>query len=91
VEGIIESVPKYYKNLDIPFNSKTEIWRGYRPCTPDGIPYIGQYKDLTNLFVGTGHGMMGLSLGAVTGKLLSEIITEQKPTLPIDSFRLDRF
>lgn len=91
VEGIIESMPKYYKNVDVPFDNKTEIWKGYRPCTPDGMPYIGQSENLSNLFVGTGHGMMGLSLGAVTGKLLSEIITDEKPLMTVEPFRINRF
>ena len=91
VTRIVESTRAYYKNLDVPFGKSTKIWTGYRPCTPDGMPYIGAANDFSNLFVGTGHGMMGLSLGAVTGKLLSEIITEERPTLSLAPFRLDRF
>lgn len=91
VQGIVESVSKYYKNIDIPFNASTKVWQGYRPCSPDGMPYIGKSETLSNLFVGTGHGMMGLSLGAVTGKLISEIITEEEPTMGIELFRLNRF
>ena len=91
VQGIIESISKYYRNVEVPFNKETRIWKGYRPCTPDGMPYIGQSDNLSNLFVGTGHGMMGLSLGAVTGKLLSEIITDQQPIIKTEPFRLNRF
>ena len=91
VEGIVESTQAYYKNLKIPFSESTKIWTGYRPCAPDGMPYIGQSHSISNLFVGTGHGMMGLSLGAVTGKLLSEIITHQPPIVSTSPFRLDRF
>ncbi len=91
VKGIVESVPRYYKNIEVPFSNNIKIWKGYRPCTPDGMPYIGHADKLSNLFVGTGHGMMGLSLGAVTGKLLCEIIAGQKPLMPVDPFRLNRF
>ncbi|MEO0505739.1 MAG: FAD-dependent oxidoreductase [Bacteroidota bacterium] len=91
VERIIESVPKYYKNIAVPFGTQTKIWKGYRPCTPDGMPYIGPSDTITNLFVGTGHGMMGLSLGAVTGKLLSQMIIREKPMLATEPFRLNRF
>ncbi len=91
VEGIVESTQAYYKNLKVPFDKSTDIWTGYRPCAPDGMPYIGPSQVITNLFVGTGHGMMGLSLGAVTGKLLSEIITSQPPMLSVSPFRLNRF
>ena len=91
IRGILESVPKYYKNLTVPFDQETPIWQGYRPCTPDGMPYIGPSQSFSNLFVGTGHGMMGLSLGAITGKLLCEIITNEKPLIPMKPFRLERF
>ena len=91
VQGIVESMPAYYKNLNIPHIHKMEIWKGYRPCTPDGMPYIGKSDALSNLFVGTGHGMMGLSLGAVTGKMLSQLMTHQTPIMATHSFRLNRF
>tara|TARA_Y100000385_G_C13108532_1_gene650162 strand:- start:8074 stop:9327 length:1254 start_codon:yes stop_codon:yes gene_type:complete len=91
VKGILDSIPDYYNNLKINMDDHTKVWRGFRPCTPDGLPYIGKSDKLNNLYVGTGHGMMGLSLGAVTGKLLSEIITDQKPMLSVQPFRMGRF
>lgn len=91
VQGVIESVSRYYKNIDVPCPNETEIWKGYRPCAPDGMPYVGQLDDFSNLFVGTGHGMMGLSLGAVTGKMLCEMITDQQPSVEMQPFRLNRF
>ena len=91
VEGIIESIPRYYKNMSVPFSDETPIWKGYRPCTPDGMPYLGNSPNLTNLTVGTGHGMMGLSLGPASGKLLAEYITGVKTSLDLSPYRLDRF
>ncbi|MEL7118052.1 MAG: FAD-dependent oxidoreductase [Bacteroidota bacterium] len=91
VQGIVESIPKYYNNLPITFDESTNIWKGYRPCSPDGLPYIGRAAEFSNLFVGTGHGMMGLSLGAVTGKILSELLMDQKPMMDIAPFGIDRF
>ncbi|MFK7980614.1 MAG: NAD(P)/FAD-dependent oxidoreductase [Saprospiraceae bacterium] len=91
VQGILESIPNYYRNLPLPPTAIEKVWKGYRPCTPDGLPYIGKSSNLSNLIVGTGHGMMGLSLGAATGKLLSEVVTEQQTMLDIQPFRLNRF
>jgi len=91
VEGIVESVPNYYKNVDVPFSSATQVWKGYRPCSPDGLPYLGPSNRYENLTVGTGHGMMGLSLGPATGKLLAEYITHSDTSLDISAYRLDRF
>nr|WP_298999716.1 FAD-dependent oxidoreductase [uncultured Allomuricauda sp.] len=91
IQGIKESIPDYYRNMDLPHTESKDIWKGYRPCTPDGMPYIGKSRTLNNLYVGTGHGMMGLSLGAITGKLLSELMTQKKPSMNLFPFRLDRF
>jgi len=91
IQGIKDGLSAYYKNLDISFTNETRVWKGYRPCTPDGMPYIGKSNALTNLVVATGHGMMGLSLGAVTGKLISQIMTEQATLMDLFPFRLNRF
>lgn len=91
VQGILDSLHHYYDNLEAPQAKTLHIWQGYRPCTPDGLPYLGHSKRYKNLFVATGHGMMGLSLGAATGKLCSDLITNQKLEMPIHAFSLDRF
>ena len=54
--------------------SEVKPWAGLRPCTPDGLPYIGRVKTLNNLQVGTGHAMLGWTLGPITGKMLAEEI-----------------
>jgi D-amino-acid dehydrogenase len=48
----------------------TAEWAGYRPCTADGMPVIGSVPSIPGLFIGTGHAMMGLMLGPVTGRIL---------------------
>jgi len=89
--GIVDSIPNYYQNLKTPLISNTKVWKGYRPCTPDGLPYLGRSAKISNLIVATGHGMMGLSLGAATGKLVSQIATGQPTFMNVDAFRLGRF
>ncbi|MEL6254816.1 MAG: FAD-dependent oxidoreductase [Bacteroidota bacterium] len=89
--GIYESMPRYYPDLSFENPQLEEVWQGYRPCTPDGMPYIDQSNELTNLTVATGHGMMGMSLGPATGKLVSEIMTKEKPSIDTRLFHLDRF
>ena len=91
VEGILESVPKYYPNLKPTLPSEENIWHGFRPCTPDGLPYIGRSKKFKNLVISTGHAMMGLSLGPATGKLVSEIISERKNSLDLTLLNPNRF
>jgi len=68
-----------------------EIWRGPRPCTPDGLPVIGRAKSFSNLIVATGHAMLGMSLGPVTGRLVSQVAMGEEAELEITALRLERF
>ena len=68
-----------------------EAWCGMRPCTPDGLPIIGQADPIANLVVATGHATLGLSLGPVTGKLVAELVCEQDPSIDLTPLSLHRF
>jgi D-amino-acid dehydrogenase len=91
VQGILDAVKKYYPEFDVPLPSKEKIWYGYRPCSADGLPYIGKTNKYKNLTVATGHSMLGLSLGAGTGKLVDEIINGRQTSMDIKPFRVGRF
>jgi D-amino-acid dehydrogenase len=91
VQGILESVKNYFPGYDIPMPSKEGIWYGYRPCSADGMPYIGNTSRFNNLTVGTGHSMLGLSLGAATGKLVGELVAGSKTSMDLTPFRVERF
>ncbi len=54
------------------------VWHGYRPCPPDGMPYIGAWKPGSSIVVATGHGMMGLSLAPSTGRMVRDILMYNK-------------
>ena len=68
-----------------------EIWRGMRPCSPDSLPYIGRSTQIKNLIVATGHATLGLSMGPVTGKLVTQIVEGKRPFLNLDGFQVERF
>ena len=68
-----------------------EIWRGLRPTTPDTLPLIGRSRKFENLIVATGHGMLGMAHGPVTGLLVSQIATGVAPVLDPTPFRVERF
>lgn len=91
VQGIVESVPAYFPNLELPMPQKEQVWHGFRPCSPDGLPYIGYSSAYDNLIVAGGHAMMGLSLGPATGKLVAELAARQKTSVAIEAFSPDRF
>ncbi len=90
VRGIVESIPKYYPELKVDYPSE-KIWYGYRPCSPDGLPYLGRLKKFDNAIVAGGGGMMGLSLGPAYGKVVAYLLAGQKIESEIAGFRPDRF
>lgn len=91
IEGIVNSINNYFPNYDCaPFEEVTP-WSGLRPCPPDGLPYIGRFKDTQNLIAATGHSMMGVSLAPATGKIVNSIVNEEKPSIEIQLFAPDRF
>jgi D-amino-acid dehydrogenase len=91
VEGILMSVGEYLPDFHDLKTHVASAWCGLRPCSPDGLPYIGRFKEYQNLIAATGHAMMGLSLGPVTGKLVAEIVSNQPPSLDISLLNPDRF
>lgn len=91
VEGIVESIPKYLPGFKFPLPEKKDIWYGFRPCSPDGLPYIGMSGKYHNLAVATGHSMIGLALGPATGKLISEAINGKKTSMDIGLFAPGRY
>src|SRR5437762_12746756 len=72
VRGIIKSFCRYYPSFTPADFKDIQPWCGLRPCSPDGLPYIGRPRRYKNLTVATGHAMMGLSLGPITGRLTAE-------------------
>jgi D-amino-acid dehydrogenase len=68
-----------------------EIWRGLRPCPPDGLPYIGRSARHPNLIIATGHAMLGISMGPITGQLVAQLACDQPTTLGLTPFSPDRF
>jgi D-amino-acid dehydrogenase len=91
VRGIVESVPKYFLNFKPEMPQEKDIWFGFRPVSPDGMPYIGMSDKYDNLAIATGHAMIGLSLGPATGKIISDVLTGTKPEMNMSPFAVDRF
>lgn len=91
MKGIYDSVKKYYPGLNIDLPPSDKIWAGLRPVTPDGLPYIGRPKRWENVSFGGGHAMLGVSAGAATGLILSDIVANEKLPMNISSFEIERF
>lgn len=91
VQGIVNAIPQYYPKHQVPMPELNKIWYGFRPCSPDGLPYIGYSQKLKNLIIAGGHGMMGLSLGPATGKLVAELASGKPLSVGNDAFLPERF
>ena len=65
-------------------------WCGFRPMSPDGAPLLGR-TPLDNLFLNTGHGHLGWTLCAGSGRAVADVISGRAPELPLDAFSMDRF
>jgi D-amino-acid dehydrogenase len=70
--------------------SKAEFWCGLRPMTPDGTPVVGGTK-LPNLYLATGHGTLGWTMAAGTGRVMADLISGRAPAIDMDGLTIDRY
>lgn len=91
VKAIAKASESYYNGLKIEQSELDSAACGLRPCSPDGLPYIGRPRKYKNLIIATGHAMMGWSLGPATGKLVSEILAGEKTSCDTTLYSPDRF
>lgn len=91
VHGIVKAVPRYFSRFSERDFDGVEPWAGLRPVTPDGVPYLGKLDGLENVVVATGHAMMGLSLGPVSGRLVADLLGGYPPFRSIGGLGVGRF
>jgi D-amino-acid dehydrogenase len=68
-----------------------EIRIGFRPMSSDGLPILGGVPELENIFIATGHGPSGLTLGPVSGAAVADLMLGREPIAPLSPFALSRF
>ena len=66
-------------------------WQGFRPSLPDSLPVIGPSPSLPNTYLAFGHGHLGLTFGAITGRLIADFAAGRAPKVDVAPFRADRF
>jgi D-amino-acid dehydrogenase len=91
LHAILKAVPAYFPDIDTDALELIEIWRGLRPCSPDGLPYLGRSRRYDNLIISTGHGMKGISLAPITGKIVAQLASGQTPAVDIEALSIERF
>ncbi|MCB2022700.1 MAG: D-amino acid dehydrogenase [Rhizobacter sp.] len=70
--------------------SRAEFWCGLRPMTPDGTPVVGPTR-LPNLYLATGHGTLGWTMAAGTGRVMADLISGRKPEIDLDGLTVARY
>lgn len=91
VRTMIDAMPGYYPDFAPGDFAGLQPWSGLRPCSPDGLPYVGRTRRLSNLLVAAGHAMMGVSLAPVTGRLVAEILAGERPQIDLALLSPDRY
>ena len=91
VGGIVRAACDYYPQFTPEDFTRIPPWHGLRPCSPDGLPYLGRTVFYDNLIVATGHAMMGLSLGPVTGRIVANILTHEPAGFDLRMLSPDRY
>jgi D-amino-acid dehydrogenase len=65
-------------------------WVGFRPMCADGVPILGETQ-IENLFLNTGHGHLGWTMAAGSGKAVADIVTGKRPDIALSDYSLKRF
>lgn len=91
VQGIIKAALRYFPEFKEDDFAGLPPWRGLRPCSPDGMPYLGRTGRWKNVVVATGHAMMGLSMGPVSGLLAAQLLEGEKPSYDLALMAPDRY
>jgi D-amino-acid dehydrogenase len=68
-----------------------DTWCGLRPCTPDSLPLVGRSSRLSNLYLATGHAMLGLTLASATGQAIADLIVDGRSSLPVEQLAPARY
>lgn len=90
-DSILRQAADYLSDFSPADVRDADIWSGFRPCSPDGLPLIGRYPGLDNLIVATGFAMIGISLAPIAGTLVTELAQRQKTTVDLTPLSPARF
>ncbi len=91
VKAIVSGLGRYVTGLEDVGIEPDRVWCGMRPCTPDGLPIIGRFPSLDNLIVATGHAMIGMTLGPITGRVVSQMADGREPEFDLSPVAPNRF
>ncbi|MDG9818768.1 NAD(P)/FAD-dependent oxidoreductase [Pseudomonas aeruginosa] len=87
-EALVKLASIYLPNLK---SEGGKSWAGHRPATPDSLPVIGRSPHHSNVFYAFGHGHLGLTQAASTGRLVSDLVFGIKPAIDVTPYSIERF
>jgi len=70
--------------------AQATFWTGLRPMTPDGTPIVGGTR-LPNLYLATGHGTLGWTMAAGTGRVIADLVSGRKPQIDVSGLGVERY
>ena len=91
VQEIINAAQIYFPDFTAADFRGIKPWFGYRPVTPDGLPYIGRLGRYSNLTTASGHAMLGVTTAPVSGLLVAELLAGRKPSVDLALLNPNRF
>lgn len=87
-EIMLQAIPGLPRDLP---DERFRVWMGHRPSTPDGLPVIGLASGCADVVHAYGHGHVGLAGGAMTGRLVADLVSGRTPSIDVTPFRAQRF
>ena len=90
-QAIAAAAARYFPALRAQDIAQVRPWAGLRPCSPDGLPYIGRFARYSNLCVAAGHAMLGISLAPITGQLVAQILAGERPRIALEPLSPQRY
>jgi D-amino-acid dehydrogenase len=91
IEQIMAAAQSYFPDFRADDFANVKPWFGYRPMSPDGLPYIGRFAGFSNLTAACGHAMLGVTLAPITGLLVAETLSGRRPSVDMTLLNPDRF
>lgn len=91
VNAIKKAILDFYPEYTMADLDKEEIWVGLRPCSADGMPYIGRVNPYKNIFISSGYSMVGMSLSFAAGEILEQLMTRGEADLSSPLIDPNRF
>ena len=90
-QAIAAAAAQYFPALRAQDIAQVRPWAGLRPCSPDGLPYIGRFARYSNLCVAAGHAMLGISLAPLTGQLVAQVLAGERPRIALEPLSPQRY